>query len=97
MPVRRRHDRRVERAEFAVTTELLHAFSAYIVSEPSEVDWTEQWALHDLLVEAGAPLLAFCPPFCWHPRLIGVDWSVSPWAVAIHRRLGAATAACSLT
>lgn len=89
MPVRRRHDRRAERAEFAVTTGLLDAFRAYIASEPSEVDWAQHWHLHDLLEEAGAPLLPLIPPCCWHPRLVGVDWSVAPWAVAIHRRLAA--------
>jgi hypothetical protein len=86
MPVRRRHDRRAERAEFAVTAALIEAFREYIASESID-DWTEHWHLHDLLEEAGAPLLPLIPPCCWHPDLVGVDWSVVPWAVAIHRRL----------
>ena len=88
MPVRRRHDRRTERAEFGVTIELIDAFRDYLASEPV-ADWAEHWRLHDLLEEAGAPLLPLILPCCWHPRLVGVNWSVVPWAVAIHRRLAA--------
>lgn len=88
MPVRKRKDRRVERADFVVTPELLAAHRAYIES-PAQGGgaWAEHWALHDLLEAAGALPMPLIPPCCWHPGLAGVDWNVVPWAVAVHRRL----------
>jgi hypothetical protein len=51
MPVRRRENRRIERAEFKVTPVIAAAFRAYIASEPvGGGGWAEHWVLHDLLV-----------------------------------------------
>ncbi|PBB84574.1 hypothetical protein [Mesorhizobium sp. WSM3876] len=87
MPVRKRHARRVERADFPVSPELREAFDAYIASEPRQPAsaWPEFVWLADLLEEAGAPvqtLLAGC--VCWHPRAGGV---AMPGEMAVYRRL----------
>lgn len=88
MPVRKRKDRRTNRVNFTVTPELLAAHRAYINSPPKGGgDWTEHWALHDLLDDAGVLETPLIPPCCWHPGLVGVDWRVVPQAVPIHRRL----------
>lgn len=87
MPIRRRIERRVERADFAVSPELQAAFDAYIASEPRQPAsaWPEFVRLADLLEAAGAPvqpLLAGCT--CWHPRAGGV---AMPEELAVYRRL----------
>jgi hypothetical protein len=88
MPVRRRHDRRISRADIHVTPEIFAAFRAYIASDPLGGDWEEHWHLHDLLDDAGALSLPLISPCCWHPRM-SVNWSVLPDAVAIFNRLNA--------
>jgi hypothetical protein len=87
MPVRRRENRRIERAEFKVTPAIASAFRAYIAGAPvSGGGWAEHWRLHDLLDQAGALSLPLIPPCCWHPRLT-VNWAVLPDAVAIYNQL----------
>lgn len=86
MPVRKRTNRRVERADFPGSPELREAFDAYIASEPQQPAsaWPEFIVLGDLLQAAGAPvepLLAGC--CCWHPRG-GSAWPVE---LAVYRRL----------
>lgn len=89
MPVKKRLNKRVERADFPVSRELKAAFDAYLASEPRQPAsaWPEFLRLADLLEEAGAPvepLLAGCT--CWHPRAGGMTM---PEAVAVYRRLKA--------
>lgn len=89
MPVRRRQDKRVNRAYFDVTPEMIDAFRAYIASEPNGgAAWKEHWRLHDLLADADVLETPFCPPCCWHPRDASA-WEHCPEAVAIFNRLDA--------
>lgn len=91
MPVRRRQNRRANRAGFVVTPEMVKAFRAYIdTDEPQGQQWSEHWTLHDLLADAGALELPFIPPCCWHPRL-AIQWQHRPDALAIYNRLQAET------
>lgn len=88
MPVRKRKEKRIERATFEITPELLAAYRAYIDSPASSgPEWAEHWRLHDLLEDAGALPMPLIPPCCWHPGPVGVDWNAVPWALAVHRRL----------
>lgn len=87
MPVRKRLNRRVERAEFPVSPELREAFRAYVDSEPRQPAsaWPEFQELAHLLEEAGAPiqrLLAGCT--CWHPKAGGAPMAQE---LAVYRRL----------
>ncbi|KAB2801018.1 hypothetical protein F9K87_06180 [Brucella anthropi] len=88
MPVRKRHNRRSDRIDFEITPEIRAAFEAYIASEPIDGGgWKEHWHLHDLLLEAGALKLPYCPPCCFHPQDRGIRWQYLPHAVAIYRHL----------
>jgi hypothetical protein len=90
MPVRKRHAKRANRAEFHVTVEIVEAFRTFIASPPAMGGgWLEHWHLHDLLEEAGALDMPLCPPCCWHPGLASIQWQYLPNAVAIYRRLAA--------
>ncbi|TGQ94619.1 hypothetical protein EN851_03425 [Mesorhizobium sp. M8A.F.Ca.ET.208.01.1.1] len=87
MPIKRRVNKRAERADFPVTPELMEAFRNYIASEPVNpvAVWPEYWRLADLLEQARAPvepLLGGC--MCWHPREGGM---AMPEEVAVYRRL----------
>lgn len=87
MPIRKRLNKRVERADFPVTAVLREAFRAYVDSEPRQpaTAWPEFVHLADLLEDAGAPvqpLLAGCT--CWHPRAGGPAMSQE---LAVYMRL----------
>lgn len=87
MPVRKRTNRRVERADFPVTPELREAFRAYVDSQPQYpvAAWPEFERLADLLEEAGAPIeRLLAGHVCWHPRAGG---ATMPQELAVYRRL----------
>lgn len=87
MPIRKRLNKRIEKADFPVSPEMRKAFDAYIASEPRQPAsaWPEFLRLADLLEQAGAPvepLLAGCT--CWHPRADGAPMAQE---LAVYRRL----------
>lgn len=90
MPAKVKRNKRANRAAFKVTPAIREAFAAYVAQHPpagSFANWPEHWRLHDLLNEAGALGMPYCPPCCFHPRLAGIRWEYLPNAVAIYRAL----------
>ncbi|TIQ42532.1 hypothetical protein [Mesorhizobium sp.] len=87
MPVRKRLNKRVERADFPVLPELREAFCRYVDSEPQQPvsAWPEYWTLADLLEAAGAPVEPLVGVCCWHPAEAVQD----PVSLAVYRRLAA--------
>lgn len=85
MPVKKRLNKRVERADFVITRELKAAFDAYLASEPRQPvnTWPEYWRLADLLEAAGAPVEPLVGVCCWHPAEAAQD----PVSLAVYWRL----------